>query len=504
MRRLSAAAFIIAMTLSVAFAQTTVPQTDAAQSKWTVDDIVMAEQLTWFKISPDARWVVWVKNVADKEKNGRISNLILSSLAEKHEIELTRGTDSSTNPKWSPDGKLIAFITTRPDPKAKPAAPGEEPKPQVWLINPFGGEPWAVTSFARGVSNIEWADDDTLIFAAQEEPSLFESSVKEKKDTSVVVEDEQHAPPIRLFKFSVKSKKTTRLTDNADRIQAFALSDDGTKAVTLHDRSLRYIYDNKIKPVVFLYDLTTGERKQIFSDPKFNIGQVRWARDGKGFYAASAFTNHPQYLNATIDLMYYYDLANNSSMKVDLGWENGLTAGFAVTDDGFIAALANGARNRMARYSRSGNSWQRQFIEGDHAQNIFAFELAKDSRTIVYNYSTASTPTQLYRGQVAGSRIESIAQVTEINPSFKKKTIAKTEIVRWKGALNEEVEGILYYPHNYEPGKKYPLVLMIHGGPAGADQDEWSDSTGYPHQLYTERGAFIFKPNYHGSSNYGL
>jgi dipeptidyl aminopeptidase/acylaminoacyl peptidase len=495
MRRLLAASFIIALSLCASFAQT---------HKWTVDDIIMAEQVSGFEISPDGRWLAWVKGTGDKEKNARVSNLFISSLTEKREVELTRGSDNVSAPKWSPDGQLLAFVSTRPDPKAKPAAPGEGPRPQLWLINPFGGEPWALTSFARGVVSFEWADPETIIFTAQEDPSLYENSVKEKKDTSVVVEDEQHAPPVRLFKLAVKSKKVTRLTDNADRIQRFALSPDATKAVTLHDRSLRFVYDNKIKPAVFLYDLSAGSGRQVFTEQRFNIGQVKWARDGRGFYAESAVTNHPQYIMASIDHLYYYDLATNAPVKVDLGWENGLAGGFEVTDDGVVASLAAGARNKMARYTRGGSAWRREFVAGDHAENIFGFKIAKDSRTVVYNYSTASTPAQLYRAELRAARIESPAQVTNINPGYKDKPIAKTEIVRWKGALNEEVEGVLYYPTSYEAGKKYPLVVMIHGGPAGADQDNWSDRSSYPHQLFTERGAFIFKPNYHGSSNYGL
>ncbi len=480
----------------------------AQDPKWSVDDVIMVENAGGFQISPDSRWVVWVKSVPDKEKNGRIQNLILSSLTEKKEIELTRGTENSFNPKWSPDGQMIGFISTRPSPKAKPAAPEgateEGPRPQVWLINPSGGEAWAVTEFVRGVSNFEWMDGDTIVFAAQEDPSLYENVIKEKKDTTVLVEDEQHAPPVRLFKFSIKAKKFTRLTDNADRIQYFSVSGDGTKAVTVHDRSLRYVFDNKVKPVVFLYDLRTGERRQIFEARTFNVSSVRWARNGRGFYVTSEFTNHPEYVNATVTHLYYYDLATNAPSKIDLDWENGLASDMDVTADGFIALMAAGARNRLARYRRDGNAWRREWVTGDHAANIFGIEMGKDNRTLVYSYSTASTPTQWYRARLADSRIETPAQVTEINQHFKKKTIAKTEVVRWKGALDEEVEGILYYPHNYEAGKKYPLVVMIHGGPASLDMDEWDESFYYPANMMNQRGAFVLKPNYHGSSNYGL
>src|SRR5207247_6225452 len=63
---------------------------------------------------------------------------------------------------------------------------------------------------------------------------------------------------------------------------------------------------------------------------------------------------------------------------------------------------------------------------------------------------------------------------------------------------------ILYYPTNYEAGKKYPLITAIHGGPAGHDADAWEDSWAYPNNLLTQRSAFLLKPNYHGSNNYGL
>lgn len=496
---------VIVLWAAVVLAQTA-DQAQTQKSKWTVDDVIMQEQAGGLRISPDGRWAVWVKSVADKEKNGRISNLILSSLTEKRDVELTRGTENSSNPKWSPDGQLIAFVTTRPDPKAKPgpSAPGEGPKPQLWLINPFGGEPWALTSFARGITNFEWADADTIIFAAQEDPTLFENTVKEKKDTTLLVEDEQHAPPIRLFKFAVKAKKFTRLTDNADRIQTFALSPDGAKAVTVHDRSLRFVYDQKVKPVVFLYDLGTGERKQVFGDKKFNVSQVRWARDGRGFYATSEFSSHPEYINATVTHLYYYDLAAGQPAQVNLDWENGLATGIEVTDRGFVALMAAGARNKVARFTREGNTWRREWIAGDHAQNIFGVQVGKDDKTLVYSYSTASTPTQFYRARLEGARIDSPAQLTDINQHFKKRQIARTEVIKWKGALDEEVEGILYYPHDYQPGKKYPLVVMIHGGPASLDMDEWDESWAYPANLVNQRGAFVIKPNYHGSSNYGL
>src|SRR5205807_2345804 len=113
--------------------------------------------------------------------------------------------------------------------------------------------------------------------------------------------DEKNEPPTRLFRVEIKAKKVTRLTDNRDWIEQLAVAPDGKRAVTVHARSLRFTYDNKVKPVVFLHDLTAGTAQQLFADDKkLNVSGVRWAHDGLGFYFVSAFSNHPIYLEANV------------------------------------------------------------------------------------------------------------------------------------------------------------------------------------------------------------
>lgn len=489
----------------------------AKASQWTVDDMGAAEKAEQFQISPDGNWIVWVKHVPDADKDEMVSNLFLTSLTGKQTIQLTRGPNKEASPKWSSDGRLIAFLSERPLPNsAGQEAPSqsEGPKTLIWLIHPQGGEPWPLTKLERSVKDFDWIDQENILIAAEEDLSLYERMMKERKDDSQAIEDPRQAPPARLFKVNVNTGEITRLTANPDWIQAVVVSPNGQWAVAVHQRSLSYEFDEKVKPATFLYNLTTGEAKPIFEDSRiipWRPGvspQIHWTPDSTGFYVLTPYSTHPVYQQAFVDVLYYYDRARGVAAKVDLGWENELPVdtdrAYAVTNDGFVALLAAGTRFKPARYTREGDRWRRSWIEGEDANNIFALELARDGKTLVYQVSSASRPPQWYRATLDGNRLRGPTQVTELNPTFQLKTAARTEVIRWKGALDEEVEGILYYPRNYDPAKKYPLVLMIHGGPLGADLDAWEDGTSAPANLYTQRGAFVLKPNYHGSSNYGL
>ena len=483
------------------------PQSKPAEKPampWSPEDMINAESAAGFRISPDGKWAAWSKNISNKEKDGRTSNLYLTNLIDKKEIQLTRGTDNNTGPRWSPKGDLIAFLSTKPLPETKPGVS----RSQLWLMNPFGGEPWPITTFERGVQRFEWLNDDTIFFTAQEDATLFEKDTEQRKDDSNVVDDELHAAPVRLFKFSVKDKKVTRLSDNNDRIQAWAVTRDLSHVVTVHSRELSYAWDQKVAPQTYVWNLNTGESKQIFTDGKIRPNSVEWTRDGSGFYAAAPYSSDPKFFTASIEQMYFYDLASGQTQKVNLDWENGLARGFDVTSDGFIAMLAAGARTLPARYTMSGSGtsrkWTRTMIEGQHAGNLGGLTISDDTPRIVYDYSTASIPTQWFSATLDGTRINDPQQITTLNPAYAKKEIAKSEVIHWKGANDDDVDGILFYPLHYQEGKRYPLVLGIHGGPAGTDTDSWSQSWAYPTALYNERGAFVLKINYHGSSNHGL
>jgi dipeptidyl aminopeptidase/acylaminoacyl peptidase len=475
------------------------------RSPWKSEDLVYAESSGGFRISPDSRWVAWVKGEADREKDKMISNLFLSSLTEDREIPLTRGSNDIFDLSWSPDSESIAFISDKPRALPKPDSDAN----QIWLISIRGGEAYPLTELAHGPRGVQWLNGDTLIFAAPEAPSAYEQALKKKKDDSQVVDDAGHEPPVRLFKINIKDKKITRLTENMDWIENWSVSKDGKHVVAIHQKSLHYTFDQKVPPVAVLHNLTDGSEKQIFTEGRIRPYGFEWLPDSSGFYAWAPYSTNPRFLTASILLLYYYDLSAGKSFPVPLDWENGIGSDLAATEDGFIIGLAAGHRFETARYARQrmGDSWtwKRIPLGGEHSKDIQNFEVSADEKTIVYRSSTASTMPQLFRARIQNNKLEGTFRLTGLNASLEKsRTFSKSEVIHWKGANAEEVEGILRYPENYQPGKRYPLITAIHGGPADADLDAWSDSWGYPYQLLTQRGAFILSPNYHGSGNYGL
>ncbi len=480
-------------------------KTPAKTSPWKPEDVVYAETISDFSLSPDTRSAVWIRGEGDKEKDERVSNLFLTSLAGDRSVQLTRGNSSVSLPQWSPDGEWIAFLSSHPRQGAKPDTAGT----QIWLISAHGGEAYPLTELERAPRRVQWLDKDTLIFSAAEDPSAYEQAQKKRKDDSEVVDDAEHEPPVRLFKITVKDKKITRLTTNTDWIERWSASKDGKYVVAVHARSLHYTFDQKVPPVTFLHNLSDATEKQIFTEGRVYPDLLAWAPDNSGFYASASFSNDAKFLTATIQLLYFYDLASGKVIPVPLDWENGAGHDLHTTHNGFVTLLAAGAHFDVAAYTRekSGDTWhwKRTTLGGENAKNVQFFDVSEDGKTIVYQSSSASRMPQLFAGQLGGNTLAASKQLTKLNESLtKSRVFTKSEVVRWKGANGEEVEGLLRYPADYDPAKKYPVITAIHGGPTSQDLDAWSDRWAYPYQLLTQRGAFVLSPNYHGSSNYGL
>lgn len=488
-------------------ASTTAHQSTASHKQpWTPEDIVFQEYASEFQISHDAKSVAWVKFQADKNKDSMVSRLFLTSLADNREIQLTRGNDSVDQPFWSPDDKYIAFLSTHPLPKAKSQAAEQ----QIWLIRPNGGEPWPLTELLKAPQQIAWLDKDTIIFSSEGGALLTQQ--ESNKDDSIVVDDEAHKVPVRLYKVRLDDGKITELTSNNDQIVTWAASPDGKFVVARHRVSLKELFDQKIHSQVKLHDLQAGTEKIVLGELRLGrTSGFTWMTDSTGFYTSAYQTNHPKLNIAAAKVLYHYNCASGRTTQVNLNWENGLNwfgQPPAPTENGLLVLLAAGTRFVPARYSinksATGVSWKQELLRGDHINNIMELTASNDGKTVVYLQSSASSMPQLFRAQLDGTVLTSPRQLARLNDELvRNRAFARSEIVRWKGAKDEEVEGVLTYPQNYEAGKRYPLVTLIHGGPMESDHDFWVVFESYPVPLLNQRDAFVLRANYHGSGNRG-
>ena len=495
----------------------------AAYEKWTADDVVNLETVGEVTFSPDGRFIVWAKTSVDvdKEKDTYVTHLFRFDTKTGREVQLTRGTESCSSPSWSPDGVYLAFLSSRAAPKESAdkgksrSKSDDDSKTQIWLLDASGGEPWPVTDAPRSIDAFGWSGA-TLIFAAQEDAGRRETALKDdRKDTSQVVEDDANEPPVRLFRADIKTKKVRRLTDNDDRITRLAISPDGRYVVARHAQSLRYTYDNKIKPIHFIHDLTTGRSRRVLDDARLNVSHVEWTPESKGFYAVDERSLKPQLSQAGVAELLYHDLQTGKHTRLDLAWprglagqqeHNGSAAGVVPLPDGaFLALLADGARVRLARYARDGAGLRRTWVTGENVGHTYGLAASLDGKAVAYCQSSASSPPSWYRAALEAARLVSPEPFAATNTALDTRRLAHGEVITWKGAGGAEVEGILFYPFGWRRGDPpAPLVVQIHGGPASVDRDNWDESWAYSANLACQRGAFVLRPNYHGSTGYGI
>jgi dipeptidyl aminopeptidase/acylaminoacyl peptidase len=484
---------------------------DGAET-WTVDDLVRQQHILEVSVSPaDSRVVVWVQQQADDKKDRFLTQLVRHGPAPAGEpLQLTHGEESSRHPRFSPDGRRLAFLRKTPA-----AEKDEEGKSQIWLLE--GGEPRAVTEGKRDLRGFAWRDADRLVFYAQEAPSRREEELKEKKDKARVVDDEANEPPVRLFELNVTNKTVAPLTTNRDRISFLALSPDGRFAVTFHEQSLRFEYDNAIPPQYFVHDLESGQARRILESERVTLQTAVWAPDSSRFYVVLNRPGASRYIEyGTIPEVWEVVPNTGISTRVPLDWDRGvanmyfaagiwLPSTLIATEDGFVVLLADGARLKPARYFRTEDGWRRGFLEGPNADQLSSLWCGvKGGEHWLYGVASApNRPPQLVRARLAGARLEEAAAISRLNPAFAKRPAGEREILRWRGGGGQEVEGILRQPPGAMPGERRPLVVMIHGGPHAVDVDAWSTDWGYPVMLHLGRGAYVFQPNYHGSAHYG-
>jgi len=473
-----------------------------AAPSWDVETLLGLDTAEQFRVSPDGARAVWVKRGLSPDGDSFSWHLQLSDLTvdeNGHPAEprtLTFHESDSESPRWSPDGASIAFLSDR----------NPDAGTQIWLLPMAGGEARAVTAHPGGVHDFAWLPEGRILYLAGEGKTRREIDLEEAGDEAEVVGDEEHVPPRRLFLLNLDDESVRRMGDDPAPVTGFSASPDGRHTVAVHELSIHDDYDSRTPPAVRLWNLDTGEAADAIP-AEMRAYDFVWDLASEGFYFRRPVASDPADLFVSIDNLGYYELASGAWRPVPLEWERGLGWwGPFATEKGVLVELADGVRNRLLHLERKGEGWKRRALPPAPRGIEVPLALGPDGKTLLLARSHASSPQRYVVGELKKGAIKDEREFLRLNPQLADLPMPKTEPFWWVGAEGDTIEGMLHYPLDFDAqtDERHPLIVMIHGGPTDVDLDYFLESWGGSPGLFASRGAFVLRPNYHGSAGYGL
>ncbi len=461
-----------------------------AQDKWTPDVMIKFKRVGETAISPDGKLVAYTVSVPlmEGEKSEYLTHIWVVSSDGKMNYQFTFGEKSCTSPSFSPDGKYLAFLSAR----------GSDGKNQIWVLRLTGGEAEQITKIKTGVISYRWAPDSRRIAFTSIDPET-EEEIKAKKEKLDMIVVDQNYKYAHLYTVSLKKDpkgeyKVKRLTKGEFHVTSFDWSPDGKFIVFSHqvnptadtwttsDISIVPSDSGDVKPLVkwkgsdanpkfspdgkwiafgsdggeikwaglryvYIIPATGGEARRLALTPDENCRIISWSKDGKEIYVSEAYRTSLRIW----------------ALPVDGGKPRALTP-----DD------------------------------GNYTNASFTY----DGTTMAFVYQNSETPPDVY---ITSLKKFEPKKLTDVNSGFPKLPMGKTEVITWKSKDGKfEIEGLVTYPVNYEKGRRYPLVLLIHGGPAGVFTKNYTAMGAvYPIQAFAQEGYVVLRPNPRGSSGYG-
>jgi len=472
--------------------------TNAKPSQWTPEVMIKYKRLLGTSMSPDGKWVAYTVSepLMDGEKSEYRTHIFLASADGKTDFQFTQGDKSCTNPKWSPDGKWLAFTSSR----------GGD-KNNIWLIRASGGEAEKLTDAKSGVNDFLWSPDGKRIAYTMNDPltEQEEKNNKEKRDEIVVDENFKfsHLYVIPVEKNEKGERPAKRLTKGDFHVGSFDWSPDG-KSIIFHHQATPRVNDWPTA-MISLVPSDSGAVKPFFtktvaSDPRFSPdgqwvafehdgGDTRWTQRSE-IYVMSINGGAPRKLGETFDHqanilgwsadgkeIFYSEIDRTSPRIFAMPFSGGKPR--AITTPTILSKDTNESRGIFGGASFS-----------------------QDTKMLAVVHQT---PEQL--PQVVASPTLKFApvKITSVNRDFPNLPMGRTEVIKWKSKDGREIEGLVTYPPNFTTTRKYPLLLNIHGGPAGVFIENYTAASSiYPLQAFTAAGYVILRPNPRGSGGYGV
>jgi len=480
----------------------------AAQGKRaiTFDDLIAMQRVSEIQLSPDGKWVAYRVVTPDMDANRNAGNIwLVATSGQGQPMQLTRsGRDSS--PRFSPDGKRLAFVSTRSG------------APQIHLISLEGGEATQLTSLSTGASEPTWSPDGKwLAFASEVYPDCKDDACNAKRDEAV----EKNPSKARMYD-GLLYRHWTDWEDHK-RSHLFVVSaSDGAKPRDLtpgadYDTppvqrggpvSFDWSPDSKelaFTAVAEKVEATTtngdvfivpadgsAAPKSITSNPGFDSGGL-YSPDGK--YIAYRMQERAGFEADRWQLM-LYDRANGRHTNLTAAFDRQVES-YAWTPDS--KALYLNAEDKafvpIFRVSAAGGAVEPVVKTGFHGE----FALSRDGKLLAYTGASLTMPAELFVANADGSGER---QLTRHNAErLAQLDLPAAEHFWFEGADNTQVHAMLVRPPAFDATKKYPLVLLMHGGPQGA----WGDSWGYRWNahMFASPGYVVLMVNRRGSTGFG-
>jgi dipeptidyl aminopeptidase/acylaminoacyl peptidase len=446
----------------------------------TVDQILSLKRVAAPQISPDGRLVAYTQRDTNWDDNAYETEIWIADVESGKTYALTNAKKSSQSPAWSPDGSRLAFVSDRTD------------KRQIYAIDPRGGEAEPLTTLEDGVGSFAWSPDGKSIAYTVTEPKSAELKDRDKKYGEFKVVEQDYRMT-HLFVLDIATHATRQLTKGAFTVGSFNWSPD-SKAIAFDHRLNGSPASSGSADISIVSVADASVRKLITQDgPDSN---PVWSPDGARIAFQTSMANPA----------FYYVNSRIAVVPVSGGAPAVLTAAFD-EDPNLVEWLPNGL------YFSAGERTFSHLYRLDVATKAIAkvtaaepavnssFSFTKDGNTYAYLRSDAKSMSDLY--VASGFSRTSPRKLTDTNAQTAGWTTSALEVVSWKSQDGATIEGVLHKPLDFDPSRKYPLLVVIHGGPTGVSRAVPFTSTIYPIDVWVPRGVLVLEPNYRGSAGYG-
>ncbi|MBS3818408.1 S9 family peptidase [bacterium] len=452
-----------------------------ADKPFTVDDAINMVRVSNPQVSPDGDWIVYTKTQLNWKKNKRESYLWIVSSDGEESYKYTR-EEGDSSPQWSPDGQYLAFLRKKGD------------KRQVWVMRTQGGEAVPYTNHKSGVKSFHWGPDSQgIIFLADDIKSEKEKEKIEKGEDVIYVYEGPHGQYKRgswsdLWRFSLKTKEEEKITQGKIRIMDYDVSPDGNRIVYIYRKENRRNASNLREMAVV--DIGTGEVSRLTQN-KAPEGNPRWGPKGNRIAYTAPDDKKWKLASSKIWVM---EVQSREYEMVSEKFKGDIR-NYRWSPDG-ESIIFNGGKKTTGNVYRL-DVRSRDIEKLTHKQGVMWFEsLSSDQEKAACVYSDNQTPPDIWMVQFEPYKEK---RLTQANPWVQQRELAQMEKIQWKSKDGLSVEGLLYWPSDVSEKKDLPLILNIHGGPAGVFTNRFSPT----YHIYASLGYVSLCPNVRGSRHYG-